>query len=92
MTHHFVLSIHPQAEYDWDKCIMRHPITGERPDFTKIIAQAVGNESGSYLISVNIEVQILEKAAIEQSEIVTRNLPKTAKAIAPVKSQELLAS
>jgi hypothetical protein len=92
MTHHFVLSIHPQAQYDWDKCILRHPITGERPDLTEIIAQAMGNEAGSYLIAVNIEVQVLEKAALAQSETVPLNPSKGTKAIAPVKSQELLAS
>jgi hypothetical protein len=93
MAHHFVLSIHPQAQYDWDKCTIRNPITGERPDFTEIIAQAVGHEAGSYLICVNIEVQVLEKAAIGQTETVPLNLPiGTNKAIAPVKSQKLLAS
>ncbi|MBF2019772.1 MAG: hypothetical protein IGR93_06630 [Hydrococcus sp. C42_A2020_068] len=92
MTHYFVLSIHPQAQYDWDKCILRHPITGERPDFNEIIAQAVGNEAGSYLIRVNIEVQVLEKAALGQSETVSLSPTKGTKAIASVKSQELLAS
>jgi hypothetical protein len=92
MTHYFVLNIHPQAQYDWDKCVLRNPITGEHPDLTKIMAQAVGNESGSYLVAVNIEVQILEKAAIEQSETVTLSSSKGTKAIAAVKPQELLAS
>ncbi|NJM89606.1 MAG: hypothetical protein HC847_23105 [Hydrococcus sp. RU_2_2] len=88
----FVLTIHPQAEYDWDKCILRNPITGERPDFTEIIARTVGNEAGSYLISVNVEVKILEKAATEQSETVARNLPKGKGVITSVNPQKLLAS
>ncbi len=46
MIQHYVLSINPQAEYDWDKYVIRNPITGERPDFTNTI---VNNQSGSYL-------------------------------------------
>lgn len=92
MIHHFVLTIHPQAEYDWDKCILRNPITGERPDFTEIIARTVGNEAGSYLISVNVEVQILEKATAGESETVARNLSKGKGAITSVNPQKLLAS
>ncbi len=65
---HYILTINPQAQYEWDKCILRNPITGERPDFTSIISQAVGNEPGSYLVAVNIEVQVLEKAPICQSQ------------------------
>lgn len=71
---------------------MRNPITGERPDFTEIIARTVGNEAGSYLISVNVEVKILEKAATEQSETVARNLPKGKGVITSVNPQKLLAS
>lgn len=64
MKKHYVLSINSQAKHDWDKCIIRNPITGERPDLNSAIAQTVANEPGSYLISVQIEVEVLEKVAI----------------------------
>jgi hypothetical protein len=86
MTHHYVLSINPQAQYDWDKCVLRNPITGERPDFTQIIANAVGNEVGSYLISVNIEVQVLQKVAIDRSEVVSRDRANENKTFATAKN------
>lgn len=60
MKKHYVLSINSQAEHDWDKCVIRNPITGERPDLNSAIAQAIGNQPGSYLISLQIEVEILE--------------------------------
>ena len=40
MRKHYVLSINSQAEHDWDKCIMRNPITGERPDLNRAIRVA----------------------------------------------------
>lgn len=92
MTHHFVLTIHPDAQHDWDKCILRNPITGEHPDFTQIIAQAVANESGAYLVSVNVEVTILEKAPIPQVDEVSRVLSPL-KTVSPnPKRQEWVAS
>ncbi|MGK7877079.1 MAG: hypothetical protein AB4426_28445 [Xenococcaceae cyanobacterium] len=92
MTKHYVLSINPHAQYDWDQCILRNPITGEHPDFTAMIAQAVGNEPGSYLVAVNVEVKVLEKAPVPQSEEVALDLPKGTKAITAVKPKTLVAS
>jgi hypothetical protein len=46
---HYILKIDTQANNEWDKCILRNPLTGERPDLNNIIAKVVGNESGSYL-------------------------------------------
>lgn len=61
MTKHYILSINPNAQYDWDQYILRDPLTAERPDFATLMAEAVGDETGSYLVAVNIEVTILEK-------------------------------
>ena len=66
MTKHYVLSINPQAQYDWDKCVLRNPITGERPDFNALVAEAVNNQPGAYLVSVNIEVQVLEQVSVPE--------------------------
>ena len=56
---HYILNLNPQADYDWDKCVLRNPLTGERIDLTNAIAEAVNQEPGSYLISINIDVIVL---------------------------------
>jgi hypothetical protein len=68
MTKHYILSINPNAQYEWEQCILRDPLTAERPDFASLIAQAVGEEAGSYLVAINIEVKVLEKASISQPQ------------------------
>ncbi|MGF1480569.1 MAG: hypothetical protein ACFB4I_13945 [Cyanophyceae cyanobacterium] len=82
MNKHYVLSINPQAQYDWERCVLRNPITGERPDLNAIVAQAVGNQPGSYLVSVNIDVQVLEKAAASSSEARTKAVAPTFRKLA----------
>lgn len=61
MTKHYILSLNPHAQYDWEQCSLRDPITSTQPDFANLIAQAVGDETGTYLVAVNIEVKVLEK-------------------------------
>ena len=62
MTKHYILSVDPTAKYDWDRCTLRDPITADRPDLAALIAEAVGQAAGAYLVAVNIEVQVLEQA------------------------------
>lgn len=62
MIKHYILNLNPQANCEWDRCIIRNPITGERPNLTAEIAKAVGNQTGSYLVKVNMEVEVLETA------------------------------
>lgn len=62
MTKYYVLNLDPTAQFDWDRCTLRDPITADRPEFAALIAEAVGKQPGSYLVSVNIEVQVLEEA------------------------------
>lgn len=78
MTKHYVISLAPDAQYPWDRCTIRNPITAERADFAGLIAEAVGEEAGSYLISVNIEVRVLEQAPNHQIERNTVDLPAVA--------------
>lgn len=78
MTKHYILSINPDADYDWEQRILRHPITAERPDFASLIAQAVGDEAGSYLVEVNIEVKVLEKTPNPQPQRVPVDVPTVA--------------
>ncbi len=66
MTKHYILSINPNAQYEWEQCILRDPLTAGRPDLASLIAEAVGDETGSYLVAVNIEVKVLEKAPTVQ--------------------------
>ncbi|MBD1805788.1 hypothetical protein H6F98_10035 [Microcoleus sp. FACHB-SPT15] len=69
MTKHYILSINPNAEYEWEQYTLREPITSGRPDFAKLIAEAVGDETGSYLVAVNIEVKVLEKTSPQLPQI-----------------------
>lgn len=61
MKKHYILSLNPHAEAEWDRCVLRNPLTGDRPDLTEEIAKALENKAGSYLIKVSLEVEILEQ-------------------------------
>jgi hypothetical protein len=74
MIKHFILSLNPTAKHEWDRCILRDPLSAKRPDIAKLIAEAVGADTGSYLVSVNIEVKVLEQAAVPQAEQLTLNV------------------
>ena len=68
MTKHYILNLNPTAKHDWDRCVLRDPITAKRPELAKLIAEAIGAEPGTYLVSVNIEVKVLEQASMPQAE------------------------
>lgn len=68
MTKHYILNLNPTAKHDWDRCSLRDPITAKRPELAKLIAEAIGAEPGSYLVSVNIEVKVLEQVGMPQAE------------------------
>ncbi|MBW4478729.1 MAG: hypothetical protein KME54_18170 [Tolypothrix brevis GSE-NOS-MK-07-07A] len=74
MIKHYILSLNPTAKHDWDRCIVRDPLTAKRPDIAKLIAEAVGADTGSYLVSVNIQVQVLEQAAVSHGEQLSLNI------------------
>jgi hypothetical protein len=76
MKKHYILSLNPTAKHDWDRCILRDPLTAKRPDLAKLVSEAVGADTGSYLVSVNIEVQVLEQAAVPQAEQLSLNVPE----------------
>lgn len=78
MNNHYILQLNPQAEFDWERRTLRNPLTGERPDFIAAIAQAVNEQAGSYLIKVNLEVEVLER----ESEVALAAELPPAKAIA----------
>lgn len=70
MTKHYILNINPHAQYEWEQCSLRNPITSVQPDFASLIAQAVGEDTGTYLVAVNIEVKVLEKVASSQPQMI----------------------
>ncbi|MUH00925.1 hypothetical protein F7734_55155 [Scytonema sp. UIC 10036] len=74
MIKHYILSLNPTAKHEWDRCILRDPLTAKRPDIAKLVAEVVGADTGSYLVSVNIEVQVLEQAVVPQTEQLTLNI------------------
>ena len=76
MIKHYILNLDPTARHEWDRCTLRDPLTAKRPDIAQLIAEAVGNETGSYLVSVNIEVQVLEQAVAPASEQLSRPFPE----------------
>ncbi|MBO3461971.1 hypothetical protein G7B40_029700 [Aetokthonos hydrillicola Thurmond2011] len=76
MIKHYILSLNPTAKHEWDRCILRDPLTAKRPDIAKIVAEAVGADTGNYLVSVNIEVNVLEQAAVSYSEQLSLNMPE----------------
>ncbi|MFM2429145.1 MAG: hypothetical protein RLZZ511_358 [Cyanobacteriota bacterium] len=69
MLKHFVLNLNPQAQFEWERCTLHHPITAGQPNLAQLIAAEIpeAHTHGSYLIAVNIEVTVLESATIEQS-------------------------
>lgn len=73
---HYILNLNPQADSSWDRCVLRNPLTGERPDLTEAIARAVGDRTGSYLISVNIDVRVLQSGELNPAIKNTVELPK----------------
>jgi hypothetical protein len=64
MTKHYILNLNPTAKYEWDRCTLRDPITAEYPTLAELVADAIANRPGSYLVAVHIEVSVLEAAAI----------------------------
>jgi hypothetical protein len=71
MMKHYILNLNPTAKYEWDRYILREPLTAKRPDMARLIAEAVGADTGSYLVSVNIEITVLDRAAVPQAEQMT---------------------
>ena len=74
MVKHYILSLNPTAKHEWDRCVLRDVLSAKRPEMAKLIAEAVNARSGNYLISVNIEVNVLEKAEAPQPEQLALNI------------------
>ncbi|MCY7394036.1 MAG: hypothetical protein LH647_21830 [Leptolyngbyaceae cyanobacterium CAN_BIN12] len=88
MTKHYILNLDPAAKYEWDRCTLRDPITAEHPALAELVARAVGERAGSYLVAINIEVKVLEEEAIAPkplapvAEVPSRMMPQLAGLVA----------
>ena len=88
MDKHYILNLNPQANSEWDRCVLRNPLSGERPDLSSEIAKAVRDRAGTYLIKVKLEVEILEENLTNSSNRL--ELPAAKKST--ILKQERLAS
>ncbi|MEL6578740.1 MAG: hypothetical protein AAFQ14_03230 [Cyanobacteria bacterium J06621_12] len=61
MDKYYILNLDPQAAYEWDRCVLRNPMTGARPDLNAEVASMVSGQTGSYLIKISLQVEILEQ-------------------------------
>ena len=46
MNKYYILNLDPQATYEWDRCVLRNPITGSRPDLNEEVAKVINAEAG----------------------------------------------
>ena len=74
MVKHYILSLNPTAKHEWDRCVLRDVLSAKRPEMAKLIAETVDVQSGNYLVSVNIEVKVLERAEAPQAEQLALNI------------------
>lgn len=68
MVKHYILSLNPTAKHEWDRCVLRDVLNAKRPEMAKLIAEIVHAQSGNYLVSVNVEVKVLEQSEAPQVE------------------------
>ncbi len=76
MVKHFILTLNPTAKHEWDRCILRDVLNSKRPDIAKLIAEEVGAEGGNYLISVNIDIEILQQENTPSAEQLQFSFPE----------------
>ncbi|UIE35942.1 hypothetical protein [Leptodesmis sichuanensis] len=69
MTKHYILNLDPAAKYEWDRCTLRDPITAQHPALAELVAKAVGERAGSYLVAVDIQVKVLEATPVPASAL-----------------------
>jgi hypothetical protein len=62
MNKYYILNLDPQANHEWDRCVLRNPITGARPDLNEEVAKVIDAQAGSYLIKVSLQIEILEQS------------------------------
>lgn len=101
MDKHYILNLNPQANSQWDRCVLRNPLSGERPDLSTEIAKAVSDRASYSTASTEetsatafragsylIKVK-LEVEILEQNPINTSNIELPAPIKSTVLKQEL---
>jgi hypothetical protein len=66
MKQYFILKYDPKAEYSFDQISLDCPTTRQSGDLAQIVAQAV-SQPGTHLVSVRIEVEILQSRLLDSS-------------------------
>lgn len=66
MIQYLILNLNPNAKFEWERCTLHHPITAQQPSLADMVAAAIEAEAGSYLVSINVEVKVLEQAPLDQ--------------------------
>lgn len=85
ITKHFILSLDPTAKHEWDRCTLRNPLTAEHPDLPSLVAEAVGEEAGSYLVAITLEVQVLDRASVLPPQRIVIDVPVASPVALPLK-------
>ena len=83
MNKYYILQLDPQAAHEWDRCVLRNPMTGARPDLNEEVAKAINGQAGSYLIKVNLQIEVLEQNLNSSSKTVELAQGKLPTAVQP---------
>ncbi len=68
MLQHYVLTLDPEAAYDWGRCTLRHPLSSDHPALATLVSQQVNATAGQFLVAVELKVQVLEAVALPPVE------------------------
>jgi hypothetical protein len=82
MNKYYILNLDPQAAHEWDRCVLRNPITGARPDLKEEVANVIDAEAGSFLIKVSLQIEVLEQSLATERKTVELPAGKNAAIIA----------
>jgi len=66
MLRHYVLTLDPNAKYDWDRRTLRHPLTADCPSLTGLVIAQVGQQTGQFLVAVTVTVTVLETVDLDR--------------------------
>ena len=68
-TMHAILTLKPDAQFDWDRCTLRDPLSTDHPSLAQLVQDAIGETSGQFLVAVELKVTILEQAPLPETSI-----------------------
>lgn len=58
-TNHVVIEFDPAAQYEWNRCLIRHSLGFEGVDLKELVEKQL-SKPGQYLAKVSISVEVLE--------------------------------